>query len=146
MLGSNVSKYEWAKAKAHAKFPGPGHPVPVKPKYRRKRFEDAVIQEFLEWLHSHDFLQNLSFGQKVVRLKNGVHTAIEAVKLTSSQTKIIQDYSKTFVDQVQVTKMKFTTQILLITKDAKHFAQNRKSNASKTKTTMNNMATLRRAA
>ena len=68
MLGHNVSKYEWTKASAHAKFPGPGHPVPVKPKYRCKQFEDVVVEEFLEWLNSHDFLQNLSFGQKVIRL------------------------------------------------------------------------------
>ena len=100
MLGDNVSKYEWAKASAHAKFPGPGHPVPVKPKYRRKRFEDAVVEELLEWLNSHDFLQNLSFGQKVVRLENGVHTAIEAVKLTSSQKNIIQAYTNTFVENI----------------------------------------------
>jgi hypothetical protein len=47
----------------------------------------------VQWLHASNYLQNLSFGHKVIQYCNGVHTAIEAVKLTKNITRITRDYA-----------------------------------------------------
>jgi len=97
LLGDTITNREWAQARKHAKFPGAGFPNIPKPRINRKNFDDEAVSTFLEWLHGNDFLQSLSFGQKVVQYYNGVHTAIEAVKLTSSTGQIIKRYSSLFV-------------------------------------------------
>ena len=100
LLGQSITKAEWAKASLHVKYPGLGHAVLPKPKYRRKCFEDNVVKEFIEWLHSNNFLQSLSFGQKVVKFYNGVHTAVEAVKMTSNQSRVIEKYAESYMKDV----------------------------------------------
>ena len=89
-----ISKKEWTAARKHCKFPGPGQPIPPKPKYFRKKLDEDVVADFLQWMHANDYIQNVAFGHKVVSYCNGVHTAIEAVKLTSNHMKIIRDYAK----------------------------------------------------
>ena len=93
ILGMEISISEWKNARKHAISPGVGEPNPPNPIYFRKRMKEAVVAEFIEWLHASGCLQNLSFGHKVVTYCNGVHTAIEAVKLTKSIRKIIREYA-----------------------------------------------------
>ena len=84
-------------AAKHAKYPGKGYALLPKPKYHRKRFDEEVVKEFTEWLYSNDFLQSLSFGQKVIQYYNGVHTVVEAVALTSNRMGIVQRYAEAFI-------------------------------------------------
>ena len=89
----DVTKKEWTAARKHCRFPGAGRPVLPKPKYFRKKLNEETIADFLQWLHANDYIQNVAFGHKVVSYCNGVHTAIEAVKLTSNQRQIVRDYA-----------------------------------------------------
>ena len=95
-----ITNYEWAEANKHAKFPGVGKPNLPRPIYFRQRIQEEATSEFIEWLHASNCLQNLSFGQKVVQFCNGVHTAIEAVKLTKNVRKIIQDYGEMWMNEM----------------------------------------------
>ena len=90
----DLVKKEWTAARKHCRFPGAGWPIPPKPKYFRKKLNEETISDFLQWMYANDFIQNVAFGHKVVSYCNGVHTAIEAVKLTSSQSQIIRIYAK----------------------------------------------------
>ena len=92
--GSEITKKEWTAARKHSRFPGTGYPVLPKPKYFRKKLNDDAVAEFLSWMHANDYIQNVAFGHKVVSYCNGVHTAIEAVKLTTNQRQIIRDFAK----------------------------------------------------
>jgi hypothetical protein len=100
LMDININKKEWAGANKHAIFPGAGKANLPRPIYFRKRMEEEVVSEFVQWLHASNCLQNLSFGHKVVQYCNGVHTAIEAVKLTKSIRRIIQSYSQTWIDDI----------------------------------------------
>ena len=92
-----VTKKEWANANKHAIFPGVGKANPPRPIYFRKRMKEEIVSEFIKWLHASNCLQNLSFGHKVVQYCNGVHAAIEAVKLTKSVRQITRDYCETWL-------------------------------------------------
>lgn len=89
-----VTTHEWAAARRHCRFPGVGRPVPPKPRYFRKKLNEDIVSEFLRWLHANDYIQNVAFGHKVASYCNGVHTTIEAVKMTSNQRQCIRNYAK----------------------------------------------------
>ena len=97
LLQDRITNNEWSQAAKHAKYPGKGYALLPKPKYHRKRFDEEVVKEFSEWLYSNDFLQSLSFGQKVIQYYNGVHTVVEAVALTSNRMGIVQRYAEAFI-------------------------------------------------
>ena len=92
--GKEMTKKEWTSARKHARFPGTGQPVLPKPKYFRKRLNEDTVADFLSWMHANDYIQNVAFGHKVVSYCNGVHTAIEAVKLTTNQRQIVRDFAR----------------------------------------------------
>ena len=92
--GRHVSKKEWTAARKHCRFPGVGQPVPPKPKYFRKKLNEDIVADFLSWMHANDYIQNVAFGHKIVSYSNGVHTTIEAVKLTTNQRQIVRDFAK----------------------------------------------------
>ena len=90
----DVTKKEWTAARKHSRFPGTGQPVISKPKYFRKKLNEETVADFLCWLHANDYVQNVAFGQKVVSYCNGVHTSIEAVKLTANQRQLVREFAK----------------------------------------------------
>lgn len=89
-----IHEREWAAAQKHCRFPGIGRPVPPKPKYFQRKLHEDIVSDFLQWMHANDFIQNVAFRHKVVSYCNGVHTAIEAVKLTANQHHIVREYAK----------------------------------------------------
>ena len=99
LLDMTISKHEWAKARRHSMFPGAGAPICAEPKYFRMRLNDEVVATFLQWLHSKNYLQDLSFGHKVVKYCNGTFSTLEAVKLTSNIAEIIKEYAKEWQHQ-----------------------------------------------
>ena len=92
LLGSTITSYEWSMARKHRKYPGPGRSVNTKQQFFRKRVKEAVISEFVEWLHASDMLQSLSYGHKVVKYCNGYHVPVEAVKRNKTMSTIIRQY------------------------------------------------------
>ena len=63
----------------------------------RRRVQEKTIQDFVEWLNINDMLQNLAYGEKIVKYTNGFHVAIESVKRTKSITHIIRQYYRDFL-------------------------------------------------
>ena len=102
LLGNNISKYEWSRAMRHAKYPGPGTPLPPEQKHFRKRLNDEVVASFVHWLNSKDYLQELSFGHKVVKYCNGTYSTLESVKLTKSIAAIIKDFAKEWQENTDI--------------------------------------------
>ena len=101
----DVTKKEWTEARKHCRFPGVGRPIIPKPRYFRKKLNEDIVADFLQWLHANDFIQNVAFGHKVVSYCNGVHTAIEAVKLTANQRHIIHEYAKEWQQNDETTML-----------------------------------------
>ena len=98
LIGRKITKTEWALAVKHRMYPGVGNPVEVFfQKARRIRIADATLVNFIEWLKADDHLQNLSFGQKVVKYSNGRFVAIESVKRTDSIKNIVKSYYTKFL-------------------------------------------------
>lgn len=92
LLGEKITNYEWSKARKHRKYPGPGRIIKANQHFFRKRVKEAVVSEFVEWLHASDMLQSLSYGHKVVRYCNGYHVPVEAVKRNKTKSSIIRQY------------------------------------------------------
>ena len=90
LIGRKVNTKEWALARKHRLYPGVG-------KARRIRVADTTLINFIEWLKAAGHLQNLSFGQKIVKYSNGRFVAIESVKRTDSIQNIVNDYYTKFL-------------------------------------------------
>ena len=98
-FGVGISSHRWRAANIHRKLYGPGIPnfEPIAIKHRR-RIEEKTVQDFVEWLNAGDYLQNLAFGEKTVKISNGFHVAIEYIKRKNSIIKITRDYYRNFLD------------------------------------------------
>ena len=101
MIGREIGKREWSKAKMHSVFPGPGEPL-CKNFWvnHRQKVKDEQLIQFMEWLKAADLIQNLSFGHKIVQYHNGLHVAIESVKRTDTLKNISKKYYAQFLDTV----------------------------------------------
>jgi len=97
-----ISKKEWSAAIQHRIFPGPGEPM-EKTLFiaHRQRVKEKTLIDFIEWLKADGYLQNLSFGQKVVRYFNHLYVPIESVKRTNAISKIIESYYRTFLEAAE---------------------------------------------
>ena len=49
-------------------------------------------------------LQNLAFGEKIIKMKNGFHLAVESVKITETIVNIIRSYYRDFLKGQGVDK------------------------------------------
>ena len=97
--GKGISNDKWTAAGMHLREHGAGIPNPEsKIVHHRRRIDESTIQDFVEWLNAGDFLQNLAFGEKTVKISNGFHVAIESIKRTRSVTDIIRKYYSDFMD------------------------------------------------
>ena len=98
LIGRKVHTKEWALARKHRLYPGVGMPAEdFFQKARRIRIADSTLINFIEWLKAAGHLQNLSFGQKIVKYSNGRFVAIESVKRTDSIKNIVNDYYTKFL-------------------------------------------------
>jgi hypothetical protein len=102
-VGRGISKNEWAAARQHCLYPGIGEPLQAAfLMAHRQRVKDKTLIDFIEWLKAAGYLQNMSFGQKVVRYFNNRFVAIESVKRTDTVLRIVQDYYAQFLEAADV--------------------------------------------
>ena len=94
--GKKIHPAEFAEAKRHRLYPGPGC-VLQKKKFFRNRLKEQTVSEFIEWLYAGDMLQGLSYGQKIIQYCNGVHVPIESLKRKRKVHNIIQLYAENWV-------------------------------------------------
>ena len=94
----SISHDIWNEAGKHRRLVGAGKVDSEEKQIRHRRhIEEKTIQDFVEWLNAADLLQNLAYGEKIVRV-NGFHVAIESVKRTTSIQNIIRKYYWQFLD------------------------------------------------
>jgi len=103
MINHKISNSQFADAKRHRRHPGPGVPYQKSTTAHRRRVSEKSIEEFVEWLNAADLLQNLAFGEKIVKFSNGFHVAIESVKRTESIQNIIRYYYRQFIGKREGT-------------------------------------------
>jgi hypothetical protein len=100
LIGRSISTREYTEARKHRKHPGPGAPLEGEfLKFHRQRIKERSIEEFVEWLNAAGLLQNLAFGEKIVKFHNGFHCAIESVKRTESILQIVKLYYRHFLER-----------------------------------------------
>ena len=99
LIGKSISHNNWCRARQHRAIHGSGMPnLEKKVTKHRRRIEEKTIQDFVEWLNANDFLQNLAFGEKIIKYSDGFHIAIESIKRTKSLASIIKTYYRDFLD------------------------------------------------
>lgn len=103
LIGRSISNTQYAAARLHRRYPGPGVPCEGETGIaHQRRIKEKTIEEFVEWLNAVGLLQNLAFGEKIVKVSNGFHVAIESVKRTQSIQNIIRYYYRQFMGKRQI--------------------------------------------
>ena len=90
-LGKMISEREWRAAVMHARYPGPGAPVPVTV-HSKLKVKKTVLDDLLRRLQNPDVFQRFAFGQKIEKLLNGNICELDAVKLVKPLQDIIFEY------------------------------------------------------
>ena len=98
LFGRNIYDREIKNARQHRIYPGPGK-IASKKTFFRRRSSEKSIADFIEWLYAGDYIQGLSYGQKIVQYSSGVHFAIESVKRTCCIHQIVREYADTWVEE-----------------------------------------------
>ena len=65
-LPKNVHHKEWVLAGDHARYPGPGKPIPVEQKDRRQRLKLNDVDEMLAFVKDNGIFEQTAFGLKNV--------------------------------------------------------------------------------
>lgn len=86
-LGKSISDREWRAAVMHARYPGPGAPVPVTA-HSKLKVKTTVLDDLLRRLQNLAVFQKFAFGQKIEKVLNGKNCELDSVKLV----KPLQDF------------------------------------------------------
>ncbi|KXJ05912.1 hypothetical protein AC249_AIPGENE28663 [Exaiptasia diaphana] len=88
-----LSKWRIDQARNHATQLGKGQPLLEKPIYRA-RIDNAKVDHFLDFISRPEFLQDVAFGTKTLKLDSGENIVIPAVVRTLIPSRIIQQYKQ----------------------------------------------------
>lgn len=86
-----LAKWQIDAAGEHATTTGPGQPVLEKQIFRT-RIDEEKIDHFLDFVSRPEYLQDVAFSTKTMKLDSGERLAIPAVVRTLIPTRIIEQY------------------------------------------------------
>ena len=86
-----LSKWRIDQARLHATETGKGQPVSTQPLFRQ-RIDQAKIDHFIEYISQPEFIQDVAFGTKTMKLDSGENILIPAVIRTMIPSRIISQY------------------------------------------------------
>ena len=86
-----LSKWRIDQARQHATEAGKGQPLPEIPSFRRK-IDPEKVDHFIEYISRPEFLQDLAFGTKNLKLDSGEKIIIPAIIRTVIPSRIIKQY------------------------------------------------------
>lgn len=86
-----LSKWRIDQARLHATEAGKGQPVSTQPLFRQ-RIEQAKVDHFLHYISQPEFVQDVAFGTKTIKLDSGEKLLIPAVIRTMIPSRIIHQY------------------------------------------------------
>jgi len=93
-----LSKWRIDQARQHATEAGKGQPVPEISCYRT-RIDYDKVDHFIEYISRPDFVQDVAFGTKTLKLDSGEKIVIPAVIRTVIPSRIISQYLEYCKDQ-----------------------------------------------
>ena len=88
---SGLSKWRIDQARQHATEAGKGQPIPQIPSFRT-RIEHEKVDHFIEYISRPEFVQDVAFGTKTLKLDSGEKIIIPAVIRTVIPSRIIRQY------------------------------------------------------
>ena len=86
-----LSKWRIDQARQHATEVGKGQPLPEIPSFRT-RIEHEKVDHFIEYISRPEFVQDVAFGTKTLKLDSGEKIIIPAVIRTVIPSRIIRQY------------------------------------------------------
>ena len=86
-----LSKWRIDQARQHATEAGKGQPLPEIPSFRRK-IDPEKVDHFIEYISRPQFLQDVAFGTKNLKLDSGEKIIIPAIIRTVIPSRIIKQY------------------------------------------------------
>lgn len=86
-----LSKWRIDQARQHATESGKGQPVPEIPSYRAK-IDREKVDHFIDFISKPEFVQDMAFGTKTMKLDSGEQIIIPAVIRTVIPSRIISQY------------------------------------------------------
>lgn len=86
-----ITKWQIDQARDHATNRGRGQPIPEKQIFRT-RINNEKIDHFLDFVSRPEYLQDVAFGTKTMRLDSGERITIPAVVRTLIPSRIIEQY------------------------------------------------------
>lgn len=86
-----LTKWQIDQARDHATKSGKGQPVDSNPIFRT-RLDPPKVDHFLDFVSRPEFLQDVAFGTKTMKMDSGKHITIPAVVRTLIPTRIIEQY------------------------------------------------------
>ena len=86
-----LSKWRIDQARQHATEAGKGQPLPEIPSFRT-RIEPEKVDHFIEYISRPEFVQDVAFGTKTLKLDSGDKIIIPAVIRTVIPSRIIRQY------------------------------------------------------
>lgn len=86
-----LSKWRIDQARQHATEAGKGQPVPEITRYRA-RIDYEKVDHFVEYISRPEFIQDVAFGTKTLKLDSGERIVIPAVVRTVIPSRIISQY------------------------------------------------------
>ena len=88
---SGLSKWRIDQARQHATEAGKGQPLPELPRFRAK-IDREKVDHFIEFISRPEFVQDVAFGTKTLKLDSGEKIIIPAVIRTVIPARIIRQY------------------------------------------------------
>ena len=99
LIGKKISNNRWRDANRHKDLFGQGILNQTKKVINhRRRVEEKTLHDFIEWLNASNLLQNLAFGEKIVKYTDGFRVSIEKVQRMQSISSIIRLYYSSCLD------------------------------------------------
>lgn len=80
------------EARKHAAREGPGKPVEL-PKVHRSRMDPVKVDHFVDFISRPDYLQDVAFGMKKLKLENGEEIEIPNVVRTVTASRLVKLYT-----------------------------------------------------
>ena len=86
-----LSKWRFDQARQQATEAGKGHPLPEIPSFCT-RIEPEKVDHFIEYISRPEFVQDVAFGTKTLKLDSGEKIITPAVIRTVIPSRIIRQY------------------------------------------------------
>ena len=91
--GSRIVQIKWRinETRKHAALVRPGKPLDV-PRVNRKKLDPVKVDHFIDFVSSPNYLQNVAYGTKTIKLTNGEAFEIPSVVRNVTSSRLVNLY------------------------------------------------------